>query len=318
MPAEPKTKTGFIYDEVYLEHLTSPGHPETPERLTAIVDGLKTSGLHGSLVHLTPKAASLERLHSIHTPAYVTRVWTSCQEGRSHLDSLDVPISARSYEAAVVAAGGVLTAVDSVVRGQVRNAFCAVRPPGHHATSDRAMGFCIFNNLAIGAKYVQQEYNLRKVLIVDWDVHHGNGTQEAFYEDPNVLYFSIHQQPLFPGTGSAGEKGRGTGLGLTINVPLRPGAGDGECLKAFDRQLRPAALSFGPDFVFISAGFDSHDGDTLGSMKVTTKGFAKMTDIVKDIAETCCDGRLVSVLEGGYQLDDLAASVEAHLRVLMN
>ena len=318
MRAEPEAKTGFVYDDVYLEHVTTPGHPERPERLTAILDGLKADGLYDSLTHLRPKAASLESLHAVHTPAYVKRAWASCAQGERYLDSVDVPISDQSYEAAVVAAGGVLTAVDAVVAGRVRNAFCAVRPPGHHARPDRAMGFCIFNNVAVGTRYVQRRHGLSKVLIVDWDVHHGNGTQEAFYEDPNVLYFGMHQDPLFPGTGDIDEKGRGKGLGFTINVPLRPGAGDADCLKAFERQLVPVADSFRPDFVFISAGFDSHDGDVLGSMRVTTKGFAKMTEVVKGIAEKHCKGRLVSVLEGGYRLDDLAASVEAHLRVLMD
>jgi acetoin utilization deacetylase AcuC-like enzyme len=318
MPNESKAKTGFVYDDIYLEHLTTPGHPEQPERLKSIIDGLKAGGLYDSLVHLKPEAASLEWLHAIHTPAYVRRVYDRCQDGQQYLDSLDVPISAQSYEAAVFAAGGVLTAVDAVAHGRVRNAFCAVRPPGHHAERDQARGFCIFNNVAIGTRYVQRRYDLPKVLIVDWDVHHGNGTQNAFYEDPNVLYFGMHQDPLFPGTGDASERGRGTGLGLTINVPMRPGAGDAQFLKALEQKLRPAARAFGPDFVFISAGFDSHDNDILGSLRVSTKGFARMTRVVKDIAAEYCNGRIVSVLEGGYRLEDLAASVEAHLRVLMD
>ena len=215
-----------------------------------------------------------------------------------------------------MAAGGVLAAVDAVMNKQVTNAFCAVRPPGHHAMENRAMGFCIFNNVAIGTKYVQKKYGLSNVLIVDWDVHHGNGTQAAFYDDPTVLYFSVHQYPFYPGSGSEAEKGEGKGLNYTINVPLPAGSGDDVYVKAFEEKLRPAALAFGPDFVFISAGFDAHENDLLGGMKVTADGFAELTRIVKAIAQRCCNGRIVSVLEGGYHLGGLAASVEAHIRVL--
>jgi acetoin utilization deacetylase AcuC-like enzyme len=227
-----------------------------------------------------------------------------------------VPISRQSYNAAVAAVGGVLAAVDAVMEGKVANAFCAVRPPGHHALGDEAKGFCIFNNVAIGVRYVQQKYGLPRVLIVDWDVHHGNGTQATFYDDPNVLYFSTHQWPFYPGTGSSLETGGG-GADLNINVPLPAGSGDSEYIKIFEGKLRRAALAFSPDFVFVSAGFDAHEGDTLGGMRVTTEGFARLTRVVKEIAAQCCQGRLVASLEGGYRLDDLAASVEAHLRVLM-
>jgi len=318
MESEPRSQTGFVYDDVYLEHKTTPGHPESPRRLTAIVERLKASGLYAQLKHLAPEAASSTWIQTIHAPDYVERARTSCEQGEEYLDSPDVPISTKSYKAAVMAAGGVLCAVDAVMRGEVRNAFCAVRPPGHHAMRDMAMGFCIFNNVAIGTRYVQQKYGLSKVLIVDWDVHHGNGTQAAFYDDPTVLYFSTHQFPFYPGSGSEAERGRGKGLNYTINAPLAAGSGDSEYLKAFEQRLRPAAISFSPDFVFVSAGFDAHEGDTLGRMKITTEGFGKLTRIVKQIAEQCCKGRLVSVLEGGYGLDGLATSVEAHLRVLMD
>jgi acetoin utilization deacetylase AcuC-like enzyme/formylglycine-generating enzyme required for sulfatase activity len=317
MPSQPQAKTGFVYDELYLQHRTTPGHPESPQRLSAIIDRLKAAGLYTRLTPIAPRPASLPWLTTNHTAAYVRRVKSGCERGEDYIDSPDVPVSARSYDAAVLAAGGVLAAVDAVLRGDVTNAFCAVRPPGHHALADRAMGFCLFNNVAIGARYVQREHNLARVLIVDWDVHHGNGTQAAFYEDPSVLYFSIHQYPFYPGTGSEGEKGRGAGLNYTINVPLPAGGGDQEYLRAFEQRLRPAALSFAPDFVFISAGFDAHEGDTLGGMRVTTEGFGQLSRIVRQIADRCCQGRLVSVLEGGYGLDGLAASVEAHLRVLM-
>jgi len=310
-------KTGFVYHDIFLDHKTTEGHPESPQRLTAIVRRLEETGLHGELLHLPVTPVAAKWLHTIHTPAYVQRVKRSCDEGDAYLDSLDVPISRKSYEAALMAAGGVLSAVDAVVHGEIRNAFCAVRPPGHHALSDQAMGFCIFNNVAIAARYAQQEHGLSKVLIVDWDVHHGNATQAAFYDDPTVLYFSVHQWPFYPGSGAEGETGSGDGRGLTINVPLPAGSGDREYLDAFENKLRPAALDFQPDFVLVSAGFDAHERDTLGSMRVTTAGFGRLTQIVKQIAEQCCDGRLVSVLEGGYGLEAQAAAVEAHLRVLM-
>jgi acetoin utilization deacetylase AcuC-like enzyme/formylglycine-generating enzyme required for sulfatase activity len=313
----PSTKTtGFIYDDIYLEHKTTPGHPERPERLVEIIKRLKADGLYAQLLELRPAPASLDWIQAVHSPEYIDRARKSCESGAGYLDSADVPISRRSYDAAVMAAGGVLTAVDAVMKKEVTNAFCAVRPPGHHAMENRAMGFCIFNNVAIGTKYVQKKYGLSNVLIVDWDVHHGNGTQAAFYDDPTVLYFSVHQYPFYPGTGSEAEKGEGKGLNYTINVPLPAGSGDDVYVKAFEEKLRPAALAFGPDFVFISAGFDAHENDLLGGMKVTADGFAELTRIVKAIAQRCCNGRLVSVLEGGYHLGGLAASVEAHIRVL--
>lgn len=318
MPSQPKPKTGFVYGDVYLEHKTTPGHPESPARLTAIIEKLKADGVYAQLVPLAPKAAPLERIQAIHSPKYVERVRISCETGEEYLDSPDVPISRKSYAVALMAAGGVLRAVDAVMQGEVTNAFCAIRPPGHHTLEDRAMGFCLFNNVAIGARYVQQQYGLSKVLIVDWDVHHGNGTQAAFYDDPSVLYFSVHQYPFYPGSGAEAEKGRGKGLNHTINVPLPAGSPDKVYLEAFEQKLRPAALAFGPQFVFISAGFDAHENDTLGGMRVTTEGFGKLTRIVKGIANQCCQGRLVSVLEGGYGLKGLAASVETHIRVLMD
>ena len=314
-PPSAKT-TGFIYDEIYLEHKTTPGHPERPERLVEIIKRLKTDGLYSQLLELRPAPAALDWVQTVHSLEYIERAQKSCESSAGYLDSADVPISRRSYDAAVMAAGGVLTAVDAVMKRQVTNAFCAVRPPGHHAMENQALGFCIFNNVAIGTKYVQKKYGLSNVLIVDWDVHHGNGTQAAFYDDPTVLYFSVHQYPFYPGTGSEAEKGEGKGLNYTINVPLPAGSGDDAYVKAFEEKLRPAALAFGPDFVFISAGFDAHENDLLGGMKVTADGFAELTRIVKAIAARCCNGRIVSVLEGGYHLGGLAASVEAHIRVL--
>jgi len=316
-PHNSASRTGLVYDDIYLEHKTTPGHPERPERLTGILDNLKAKGLMDKLTLLKPAPASLEWIRTIHSQQYIDRVQESCRDGTAHLDSADTPISPKSYEVALTAAGGVLAAVDAVMEGKVDNAFCAVRPPGHHALENRAMGFCIFNNVAIGARYIQKKCGLSKVLIVDWDVHHGNGTQAAFYDDPTVLYFSVHQYPFYPGTGSEAEKGSGKGVNHTINVPLPARSGEDVYLKVFEEKLRPAALDFAPDFVLISAGFDAHESDLLGGMAMTADGFARLTQIVKAIAQKSCQGRLVSVLEGGYQLKGLADSVEAHIRVLM-
>ncbi|MEJ2705472.1 MAG: SUMF1/EgtB/PvdO family nonheme iron enzyme [Sedimentisphaerales bacterium] len=315
--AQKTAKTGFVYDPIYLEHKTTPGHPESPERLVKIIGKLKADGLYSQLAELKPTPAALEWIETVHSREYIERARKSCEAGAAYLDSLDVPISRESYDAALMATGGMLTAIDAVMEHRVANAFCAVRPPGHHALENKAMGFCIFNNIAIGTRYIQKKHQLPKVLIVDWDVHHGNGTQAAFYDDPNVLYFSVHQYPFYPGSGNQTEKGEGEGSGSTINVPLRAGSGDEQYVSAFEETLAPAAFDFSPDFVLISAGFDAHKDDLLGAMRVTQQGFARLTEIVKGIAETCCAGRLVSTLEGGYGLEGLAASVEAHIRVLM-
>ena len=309
--------TGLVYDEMYLRHDTGPRHPETPQRLTAILGGIEEQGLMPSLRRIDPSPASLRWINTIHTPGYAAEVERACQDGEPFLHSTDTPISARSYEVARLAAGGVLNAVDAVVAGEVRNAFCAVRPPGHHALRDRAMGFCLFNNVAIAARYAQEKHGLAKVLIVDWDLHHGNGTQASFYEDPSVLYFSVHQYPFYPGTGAAGETGAGAGAGYTLNVPLAAGAGDGEYARVFREELRARAMEFDPDFVLISCGFDAHERDPLGSMKVSSAGYGTLTRIVREIAEECCLGRLVSVLEGGYDEQALAESVQYHLRALL-
>jgi acetoin utilization deacetylase AcuC-like enzyme len=310
-------RTGFVYDDIYLRHQTGAGHPERPERLTAIVDQLQRDGLLGDLLRLKPVAAAPDSIAAVHTVEYVEHVRRSCQSGTAYLDSADTPVCRDSYEVALVAAGGVQAAIDAVMEGKVRNAFCAIRPPGHHALKDKAMGFCLFNNVAIAARYIQQKHKLAKVLIVDWDVHHGNGTQAIFYDDPTVFYFSVHQSPFYPGTGSVEERGQGKGLGSKLNAPLPAGSDDAEYRKVFEQQLQPAAAAFKPDFVLISAGFDSGRNDLLGRMKLTPEGYAALTRIVKGIAGQYSHGRLVSVLEGGYNLETLAASVAAHLRVLM-
>ena len=258
------SNTALVYDDIYLEHKTTPGHPETPQRLVAITAKLKADGLYSQLLKLSPKPVPSEWLTMVHTSEYIQRVRKSCENNAGYLDSMDVPISTESYEAALMAAGGVLSAIDAVVEKKATNAFCAVRPPGHHALKDKAMGFCIFNNVAVGARYIQRKHKLSDILIVDWDVHHGNGTQAMFYDDPSVLYFSTHQYPFYPGTGSETEKGGGEGLNYNINVPLPIGSNDADYLRAFKEKLEPAAIAFSPDFVLISAGFDAHKDDLLG------------------------------------------------------
>jgi acetoin utilization deacetylase AcuC-like enzyme len=302
-PIHPALRTGFICDNVCLGHELPQGHPERPERLVAIVERLGETGLLAQLEKFPPRSATEEWLTKVHTADYVRQARADCRH-------------AASYDAALAAAGGVLTAVDSVVAGKIHNAFCAVRPPGHHATKDSGGGFCVFNNVAVAARYAQQKHKLAKILIVDWDAHHGNGTQSIFYEDPSVLYFSVHRRGTYGTTGRAAEASDGKGIGLTINVPLEAGLGDAAYRKAFEEKLLPAARQFRPDLVLVSAGFDAGEHDRCG-MRVTAAGFADLTRTVKDIARKYCNGRLVTVLEGGYNLDGLAECVESHVRALM-
>ena len=317
--AEPngRARTGFVTGDIYLQHKVPKGFLESPQRIEAIVNRLKERKLWHRLVLIEPREAPMEWLAAIHDPNYVRRAQAACQQGLAQLDGPDMPIGPRSYDAAVASAGGVLAAIDAVMDGNVDNAFCAVRPPGHHAMKDKAMGFCMFNNVAVGARYVQKKHNLARVLIVDWDVHHGNGTQAAFYDDPSVFYFSTHRSPFYPGTGGEEETGAGKGKGFTLNVPLPAGVGDANVIQAFRDKLVPAAEAFRPDFVLVSAGFDAHQADPLGGMRLTENGYAELTRIVKDIARRHARGRLVTVLEGGYDPEALARSVESHLRALM-
>jgi len=309
-------KTAFVCSPSYRQHQVGPRHPEQPARLDAIEDRLASAGLTATLLRLAPTPAPLEWVTRIHSPAYVDRVRRLCAEGAPYIDTPDVPLSKESYDVALLAAGGVLAAVEAVATGQARNAFCAVRPPGHHALRDRAMGFCIFNNVAIGARYAQGRHQLGRVLIVDWDVHHGNGTQAAFYDDPTVFYFSVHRSPFYPRSGQESETGEGAGRGYTLNVPLPAGSGDAAYRRAVTEELVPAALAFKPDLVLVSAGFDAHRDDPLGGMDLTAESYATLARAVKDIAARCCAGRLVAVLEGGYDLAALADSAVAVIRVL--
>jgi acetoin utilization deacetylase AcuC-like enzyme len=310
-------RTGLIYHPDYLLHDTGPGHFERPARLEAIMDGLQRDPLYGNLILLEPHEASLEAIQRVHSPQYVQHVKKVCEGGYDYLDSPDTPVSPQSYHAALLAAGGVLVAVDAVMRADVDNVFCAVRPPGHHAERSQGMGFCLFNNVAIAARHLQAVHGLSRILIVDWDVHHGNATQHTFEDDDGVFYFSIHQWPLYPGTGARSERGIESGRGTTLNAPMGSGSGDEEYLRALQTELLPAARQFEPEFVLISAGFDAHQDDPLSATRVTSRGYAEMTRCILQIASECCHGRLVSILEGGYHLPALVESVHEHVIALM-
>jgi acetoin utilization deacetylase AcuC-like enzyme len=313
------TGTGLVYHPDCLRHDTGPWHPERPERLRAVLTHLDRTGLRARLAQVPARDAEPGWMTAVHAPAHVAQVEAACRMARGHHVFLDheTPVSEGSWDAIRKAAGGALAAVDKVMAGEVRNAFCLVRPPGHHAEPDRVMGFCLINNVAVAARYVQRRYGLSRVAILDFDVHHGNGTQAAFWSDPTVLYGSIHQYPFYPGTGAAAERGAGAGEGFTLNCPLAAGGGDKEFQDALEGTLLPAAEAFEPEFVLVSAGFDAHGADPLGGMAVTEAGFGRLTKAIRRLADAKCGGRLVSVLEGGYDLDALGASVAAHLEALM-
>ncbi len=302
-------RTALIADRRYLEHFAGRNHPERPERVKAMIE--MAERLDRSSVHFyTPREATLDEIALCHEQSYIAQV-----EHTAHLDRYDFDpdthTSRESYKTAMLAAGGVLTAVEAVLDGSADNAFAIVRPPGHHALPDRAMGFCFFNNVAIAAAYLIRTRGLRRVMIVDWDLHHGNGTQEIFYESPQVLYTSLHEFPHYPGSGAVEEMGAGAGAGYTVNAPLPAGSGDAEYLDVFDQVLMRLGRKFRPEFILVSAGFDCHYRDPLGDMRVTEEGFAAMARRTKRLAAECCDGKLVAALEGGYDLDALAASGKA-------
>jgi acetoin utilization deacetylase AcuC-like enzyme len=305
--------TALSADPICREHLIGRPHPERPERFDVVVEALPVD----RVLRLESRAATEEELLLCHTAAYLQTARHDIESGSRYLSTGDTDIDRRSWEAAVQAAGGALNAVDAVMAGQARNAFCVLRPPGHHASANRGMGFCVLNNVALAARYAQRRYGLERVLIIDWDVHHGNGTQEIFYEDASVFFFSTHQWPLYPGTGRADETGEGAGLGATMNFPFPAGSGRAEILGAVEDALMPAADRFRPGLVLISAGFDSRIGDLLGNFTLTDADFADLTRRAMEIADRHAGGRVVSLLEGGYNLDGLASAAAAHVDALM-
>lgn len=307
--------TALLADPLYKEHDTGPGHPERPERYDAAVAALDGIGFEPSL-HIEPREATEDEVALCHGRRYIDLVKREIAGGARELSTGDTMVSPRSLDCALQATGGVLNAVDAVIEGRARNAFCIVRPPGHHARPNQGMGFCIFNAIAVAARYAQHKHRLAKVLIADWDVHHGNGTQDIFYEDGSVFFLSTHQWPWYPGTGPADETGEGQGRGTTMNRPFPAGSGREEILGVFREELRRAADRFRPELVLVSAGFDSRLGDPLGGFTLSDRDFADLTTVMVEIAGEHADSRLVSVLEGGYSLAGLGAAVAAHVRGL--
>jgi len=308
-------KTGIVRDESYLEHQPGDFHPESPKRLETIYGMLEDPDMKENYREVPVREATEEELLFIHSKDYIDMVAATAGKPYGYLDA-DTQTSEGSYLAALRAAGGLCNAIDMVESGELDNAFALVRPPGHHAERNRGMGFCLFNNVAIGARYAQRKSGLKRILIADWDLHHGNSTQHSFEDDPYILYFSTHQYPYYPGSGSFQEVGTGKGEGYTVNVPLSTGYGDAEYVAIYDQILKPIARQFNPHFVLCSVGFDIYMHDPLGGMSVSPDGFAGLTQVLMDIARESCDGKLVLTFEGGYNLDGLRDSAKAVLKEL--
>jgi acetoin utilization deacetylase AcuC-like enzyme len=309
----PSRPTALLADPIFRDHLAGRDTPECPERFDCIVDALRGNGIVERLLPVPPRAATEDELALCHTREYLAIARRDVASGRLCLSTGDTDIGPNSWAVAARAAGGVLNAVDLVAAGEARNAFCVVRPPGHHAGAGRGMGFCMFNNVALAARYAQRKHGAARVLIVDWDVHHGNGTQDIFYADPSVFFFSTHQWPLYPGTGRADETGSGPGQGTTLNFPLPAGSGREEIFAAVEQSLVPAMENYRPEFVLVSAGFDSRINDILGRFTLTDPDFTDLTAAVLEIADRYAQGRVVSVLEGGYNLAGTASAALAHV-----
>ncbi|MEZ5352414.1 MAG: histone deacetylase [Bryobacteraceae bacterium] len=314
MPEPTPAKLALLLDPVYRAHDTGPGHPESPGRYDAVTKAL--TPFVKTTRPVARRAATEEELALCHSRKYIALAQEDIAAGRDHLSTGDTSVGKATWKVALDAVGGVLNAVDAVMNGQARSAFCAVRPPGHHATPSRGMGFCVFNNVAIAARYARKVHGVERVLIADWDVHHGNGTQDVFYRDASVFFFSTHQHPWYPGTGMHNERGEGKGEGTTLNYPFPAGSGKDEIVAVFQQELIRAADHFKPDLVLVSAGFDSRAGDPLGRFQLTDSDFRALTRVMLDIAAKHAGGRLVSLLEGGYSLSGLAAGVAAHVTEL--
>ena len=313
----PGDQVGMVTHPACLEHDPGPGHPERRERLLAVMDRLEASGLASEMESLSAQPAQPNDLERIHPRAYVDHVRAAVLSGASHVDSTDANVGPSSFDAALASAGGALTAVDRTLEGTWLRSFVAIRPPGHHAEESFAMGFCLFNNAAIAARRALEHPDIDRVAIVDWDVHHGNGTQHLFEKDPSVFYASLHQFPHYPGTGAASERGFGDGEGATLNCPMAAGTGTDEWVRAFEGEILPALDRYAPQLVIISAGFDAHALDPLSETRLTDDAYTSMTRSLRALADQHAEGRLVSLLEGGYSLEGLALSVEAHVSSLL-
>ena len=309
--------TAIVHHPIYQKHDTGPGHPESPMRFEVVMDALRSDeALWKSLDEITPAKASKGLIRAAHTPQHFKRVEGAIEHGLDRLDA-DTVISMQSFDASLFAAGGACAAVDAVMQGRAKNAFVAVRPPGHHATAENAMGFCIFNNVAIAARHAQNHYKeIDRVAVIDWDVHHGNGTQGIFYDDPSVYFFSMHQYPWYPGTGSRGETGHGRGLGATMNIPVKANTDASEQTRMFEAAIGDISKKFQPDLIMISAGFDAHLTDPLGQLRLEDDDYISMTATVMQWADDVCGGRIVSCLEGGYNLETLGQTVKNHVAEL--
>lgn len=307
--------TAYVYDQLYLEHDMGQ-HPENARRLTAIMQTLEETGLRGALLKVEAKDATQAELEAIHHKAYIERVKRTADEGGAWLDG-DTYVSPASYAAAIRAAGGLIALVDAIMREEVDNGLALVRPPGHHALAGRGMGFCLFNNVAIAAAHALNSCGLDRVLIVDYDVHHGNGTADAFYADPRVLYFSTHQYPHYPGTGDSTETGSGDGIGYTVNVPLPAGVGDHGYVRVFEEILAPIARRYDPQLVLVSVGYDAHWRDPLSHMGLSVTGYARLAQILRELATETCGGRIAFTLEGGYDPEALGHGVAATFDALL-
>lgn len=312
-------QTGFLFDQRYLNHDTGPGHPECAPRLTAIYKGIEAANLLPRLTCIEASRAGQHWIEEIHHVNYILRLEEACIMGMPEFESADNQMCQETYEIAYLAAGGVLDTVRMMMEGKIDNAFCAVRPPGHHAEKDKAMGFCYFNNIAIAARYLQKEWGIKRVGIVDFDVHHGNATQHTFEADPTVFYYSIHEHPsfAFPGTGRDFEKGTDLGYGYTLNSPMLPGQGDREYQETMTRDLFPAFEHFQPEVILTSTGFDALEEDDMSGIRLTTDCFSWIMERVVELADTYAQGRLISILEGGYCLLRLPELAANHMRILM-
>lgn len=312
-------RTGLLYDERFLLHRTDSGHPECSDRLATAYRALEEANLLARLTLVQATPARLKWIERVHSPRHIFRFEEACMLELGELDHADNQICKDSYDIAILAVGGILKTVDLLMEGKIDNAFCAVRPPGHHAEANRALGFCYFNNVAVAAKYLQEQWQIQRVGIVDFDAHHGNGTQQIFFDDPTVFYYSIHEHPSFsfPGTGREFEVGMEEGHGFTLNSPVLPGEGDETYKELMRRDLFPAFASFKPEVILVSAGFDAHRDDDMSNINLSTEGFSWIMRSLVELAETYANGRLISILEGGYALTRLPELINNHVEILL-